>query len=57
MKGETKIYKMKLTKTTTPQAKNYQCDKCKAIKSHSNMYNDNYCYDCVDIETGKIKQN
>ena len=39
---------MKLTKHTIPQARNYQCDKCKSIKSHKNMYNDNYCYGCYD---------
>ena len=37
---------MKLTEKTIPQAKNYQCDKCKAIKCHKNMYDDRYCYDC-----------
>lgn len=44
---------MKLTNRTTPQAKNYQCDKCKAIKCHKNMYDDNWCYDCYD-ETQKL---
>ena len=39
---------MKLTNKTTPQARNYQCDKCKAIKSHKNMYDDDLCYDCHD---------
>lgn len=39
---------MKLTDRTIPQAKNYQCDKCKAIKCHKNMYNNKYCYDCYE---------
>lgn len=39
---------MKLTNNTTPQARNYQCDKCKAIKSHKNMYDDKICYDCEE---------
>lgn len=37
---------MKLTKHTIPQARNYQCDKCKAIHCHKDMYDDRYCYDC-----------
>jgi hypothetical protein len=39
---------MKLTNRTTPQAKNYMCDKCKTIHSHKDMYDDNICYDCKD---------
>lgn len=39
---------MKLTKNTTPQARNYQCDKCKAIKCHQDMYDDSLCYDYYD---------
>lgn len=38
---------MKLTKNTIPQARNYQCDKCKSILCHKDMSNDYYCYDCV----------
>jgi len=37
---------MKLTNRTTPQAMNYQCDKCKCIHSHKEMYDDNICYSC-----------
>lgn len=37
---------MKLTNRTTPQAKNYQCNKCKDIVCHKNMYDDNICYSC-----------
>lgn len=29
---------MKLTNNTTPQARNYQCDKCKRIRCHKDMY-------------------
>jgi len=39
---------MKLTNKTTPQARNYQCDKCKSIKCHRDMYDDNLCYECYD---------
>lgn len=28
---------MKLTEKTTPQARNYQCNKCKSIKCHKDM--------------------
>lgn len=41
---------MKLTNNTTPQVRNYQCDKCKAIKSHKNMYDDNLCEDCEEAK-------
>lgn len=37
---------MKLTKNTTPQARNYQCNKCKSINSHMDMHDDDMCYDC-----------
>ena len=39
---------MKLTKNTTPQARNFQCDKCKSIRCHRDMYDDEICYDCYD---------
>lgn len=39
---------MKLTERTTPQARNYQCDKCKSIICHKDMYDDSWCYDCYD---------
>jgi len=41
---------MKLTNNTTPQARNHQCDKCKSIKCHKDMYDDKICYDCWDKE-------
>ena len=41
---------MKLTKHTIPQARNYQCDRCKAIRCHKDMYNDDICYECFDKE-------
>ena len=44
---------MKLTNRTTPQARNYQCDKCKFIKCHRDMYDDNICYDCYDKENNE----
>lgn len=46
---------MKLTNRTTPQARNYQCNKCKAIKCHIDMYNDNICYDCFDKDNKEVK--
>ena len=41
---------MKLTIRTTPQARNYQCDKCKSICCHKDMYDDKICYNCWDNE-------
>jgi len=35
---------MKLTKNTIPQARNYPCDKCKGIRRHADMYDDDVCY-------------
>ena len=39
---------MKLTNRTTPQVRNYQCDKCKSIFTHKQMYDDEYCDNCFD---------
>jgi len=39
---------MKLTKRTTPQARDFMCDNCKSILSHKDMYDDNICYECRD---------
>ena len=33
----------------------YKCENCGIIKSHKDSYNDKYCYDCIDIKTGKLK--
>ena len=41
---------MKLTNRTTPRARNHQCDTCKGIKCHANMYNDKECYDCWELK-------
>ena len=46
---------MKLSNRTTPQAKNYQCDKCKAIKCHKDMYDDKICYECHDKYELEVK--
>jgi len=46
---------MKLTNRTTPQAINYQCDKCNAIRCHANMYDENLCYNCWDIKNIRKK--
>jgi len=46
---------MKLTNKTTPQAKNYQCDKCKAVKCHRDMYDDKICYECYDKYELEVK--
>jgi hypothetical protein len=37
--------------------KMYKCENCGNINSHKNSYNDKYCYDCIDIETGELKEN
>jgi hypothetical protein len=39
---------MKLTNRTTPQARNYQCDKCKVITCHKDMSDEKICWDCFD---------
>jgi hypothetical protein len=44
---------MKLTKHTIPQVRDYQCDKCKSILCHKDMYDDKICYDCYDKEEVK----
>ncbi len=46
---------MKLTKYTIPQAKNYQCEKCNTINNHKDMYNEQYCYECINLDTGDLK--
>lgn len=49
---------MKLTNNTTPQARNHQCDECKAICCHKDMYDENICYSCWDKkdENGEVKK-
>ena len=37
---------MKLTNRTEPQARNYQCNKCKRIMCHKNMYDIAICDTC-----------
>lgn len=37
------------------EVKRYKCENCGAVNSHKNSYNDKYCYDCIDIETGELK--
>jgi glycosyltransferase involved in cell wall biosynthesis len=34
----------------------YKCENCGLVKSHINSYNDKYCYECIDITTGKLKK-
>ena len=41
--------KMKLTKKTSSQPRGYQCDICKKITNHINMYDDKYCYYCYEV--------
>jgi len=36
------------------QSKNYICDNCGCIYQHIDMYNDKYCYECIDINTGEL---
>ena len=42
---------MKLTNNTIPQARNYQCNKCKKILAHKQMYDENICEDCWVAES------
>ena len=37
------------------KVKMYKCENCGAVNSHIDSYNDEYCYDCIDIETGELK--
>ena len=34
----------------------YKCENCDYIRQHIDMYNDKYCYDCISIQTGKLKE-
>ena len=34
----------------------YQCENCKCIRKHIDMYNDQYCYECIDLDTGELKK-
>ena len=34
----------------------YKCENCKSIEKHIDMYNDKYCYECIDIKTGELKE-
>ena len=36
--------------------KYWKCDKCGAINPHIDMYNEEYCYECIDIDTGELKK-
>lgn len=47
---------MKLTIRTTPQARNYQCDKCKSILCHKDMYDDTICYSCYNKKSPSTSQ-
>jgi len=38
------------------KTKHYKCDNCGSIEKHVDMYNDKYCYECIDIETGELKK-
>ena len=38
------------------KVKMYKCDNCGALNSHIDSYNDKYCYNCIDINTGELKQ-
>ncbi len=34
--------------------KMYQCDNCGRINKHIDQYNEKYCYDCINIDTGEL---
>ena len=42
-------------KIKTNDIKNYECDNCGAIENHIDMHSDDFCYNCIDIGTGKLK--
>lgn len=37
------------------QTREYQCDNCGSREKHIDMYNEKYCYECIDINTGELK--
>lgn len=39
------------------KVKMYKCINCGNLNTHKDSYDDDYCYDCVDIDTGKLKEN
>lgn len=44
---------MKLKKQ---DVRNYKCDNCGSVEKHIDMYNENYCYECIDIDTGELRR-
>lgn len=38
------------------KVKRYKCENCGAVHGHKDSYNDKYCYDCIDIQTGELKK-
>ena len=50
MKIKNKFMKLKKIET-----ENYRCDNCRNLKKHIDMYDEEFCYECIDVETGKIK--
>lgn len=38
------------------EIKSFQCDNCGHREKHIDMYNDEYCYECIDIDSGKLKK-
>ena len=38
------------------QTRNYKCENCGAVEKHIDMHDDKYCYNCWDIEAGKLKE-
>ncbi len=48
---------MKLTNRTIPQVKNYQCDSCKSIFCHKDMYDNERCNNCFDDLLAKEEEN
>lgn len=38
------------------KVKMYKCNNCGDLNTHKDSYNDEYCYDCIDIDTGELKK-
>jgi len=36
--------------------KRYKCENCGEINKQIDMYNEKYCYECIDLDTGELKQ-
>ncbi len=38
------------------EVKMYKCENCGNLNTHKDSYDDRYCYDCIDMDTGELKK-